>query len=204
MFQNDYILRMIEMLGNLLLRLTELAEDKQKRDLLDSAARSRCGIPLRALENMSVEDLQNLLPEQARLLASELLYLKENTLSFPDEELLLKSLRLLISLPDDGPLCEIRAERVSELSERLFPLMTCEDYLLSASFLLKGLSFSSCEDAVFHAAEKSRPEELPSCLNCGKELLLSASRADPRDLALCGTSPEEMLEAAEDLYHQFS
>ena len=74
MFQRDYILRMIEMMGDLMRRVKELMDELAQMRLLDGASRKRCGLPLSALETLSAESLTELLSPAPRLFASELIY----------------------------------------------------------------------------------------------------------------------------------
>ena len=101
MFQRDYILRMIEMMGDLMRRVKELMDELSQMRLLEEACRRRCGLPLSALETLTTESLTELLSPTPRLFASELLYLRATALPAPWEEgrmLRLKSLRLLLTL----------------------------------------------------------------------------------------------------------
>ena len=55
MFQRDYILRMIEMMGDLMRRVKELMDELARMRLLEEACRRQCGLPLSALETLSTE-----------------------------------------------------------------------------------------------------------------------------------------------------
>lgn len=74
MFQHDYILRMIEMMGDLMRRVKELMDELSQMRLMDEACRRHCGLPMGALEALSAESLVELLAPTPRLFASELLY----------------------------------------------------------------------------------------------------------------------------------
>ena len=50
MFQRDYILRMIEMMGDLMRRVKELMDELARMRLLEEVCRRQCGLPLSALE----------------------------------------------------------------------------------------------------------------------------------------------------------
>ena len=117
MFQRDYILRMIEMMGDLMRRVKELMDELAQMRLLDGASRKRCGLPLSALETLSAESLTELLSPAPRLFASELIYLRATALTAPWEEsrmLRLKSLRLLLTLAQEGPLLQQDLLRFAE------------------------------------------------------------------------------------------
>lgn len=76
MFQRDYILRMIEMMGDLMRRVKELMDELAQMRLLEEVCRRQCGLPLSALETLSTESLTEMLSPTPRLFASELLYLR--------------------------------------------------------------------------------------------------------------------------------
>ena len=138
MFQRDYILRMIEMMGDLMRRVKELMDELAQMRLLEEACRRQCGLPLSALETLSAASLTEMLSPTPRLFASELIYLR--AMASPDlwEEgrmLRLKSLRLLLTLAEEGPLCELRAPRVQRLKVELLDLLLPEDLMACAAFL---------------------------------------------------------------------
>lgn len=124
-FQRDYILRMIEMMGDLMRRVKELMDELAQMRLLEEVCRRQCGLPLSALETLSTESLTELLSPTPRLFASELIYLRATASPSLWEEgrmLRLKSLRLLLTLAQEGPLCELRAARVQALKLELMDL----------------------------------------------------------------------------------
>lgn len=94
-----------------------------------------------------------------RLFASELIYLRATASPSLWEEgrmLRLKSLRLLLTLAQEGPLCELRAARVQALKLELMDLLLPEDLMACAAFLRQGGAYADMEDALFEAAERCR------------------------------------------------
>lgn len=155
MFQRDYILRMIEMMGDLMRRVKELMDELAQMRLLEEACRRQCGLPLSALETLSTESLTEMLSPTPRLFASELIYLRATASPSLWEEgrmLRLKSLRLLLTLAQEGPLCELRAARVQALKLELMDLLLPEDLMACAAFLRQGGAYADMEDALFEAA----------------------------------------------------
>lgn len=203
MFQRDYILRMIEMMGDLARRVAQLMDELEYLHQLDKESRLHCGLPLKALEELSFESLRDMLAPEARLYASELIYLRAMERSMQWEardELLLKSLRLLATLSEEGVLCEVRAPRLRELKQQLLPLLTAEDLAACAMFFSSGGAFDEMEDALFQALERlPSPEERLALVGKGAELLRQAANATEETLAHCGMTREELLEAAEEL-----
>ena len=180
MFQRDYILRMIEMMGDLMRRVKELMDELARMRLLEEACRRQCGLPLSALETLSTESLTEMLSPTPRLFASELIYLRATASPSLWEEgrmLRLKSLRLLLTLAQEGPLCELRAARVQALKLELMDLLLPEDLMACAAFLRQGGAYADMEDALFEAAERCAPQERAACVREGGDACCARRRA---------------------------
>ncbi len=202
MFQRDYILRMIEMMGDLMRRVKELMDELSQMRLLDGACRRHCGLPLHAVEALSADSLKEMLGPMPRLFASELLYARATRFSLAGEDedaLLLNSLRLLASLWEEGAVCELRAARLKQLKERLLSLLTADDLMLCAEFLFQADEYADMEDAIFQAIERGTAELCASIARRGEALLREAAKADERILALARTSGHELRESAREL-----
>lgn len=207
MFQRDYILRMIEMMGDLMRRVKELMDELSQMRLLEEACRRQCGLPLSALETLTTESLTELLSPTPRLFASELLYLRATALPAPWEEgrmLRLKSMRLLLTLEEEGPLCELRAARVQALKLELADLLLPEDLMACAAFLRQGGAYADMEDALFEAAERCAPQERAACVRKGVCMLREAARAPAQDLAFGRTSAHELRLSARELEERWA
>ncbi len=202
-FQRDYILRMIEMMGDLMRRIKELMSDLLRMKLLSDASLRHTGISLETAEGLTKESLKELLQPMPRLMMSEILYTKAETFTLvaqEREELLHKSLHLLASLYEEGPLCELRADRLLEVKQAVFPRLNSEELFLCARFFSEAERFDHMEDALFQAVERlplgSQREQL------GKEgaaLLEAAALQKPENLAFAHTSREELLASAKEL-----
>ncbi|MEG2206663.1 MAG: DUF6483 family protein [Clostridia bacterium] len=202
MFQRDYVLRMIEMMGEFMRRVKDLMDEHSQLRLLDRACHQNCGLPLDTLEALSAESLCQLLAPTPCFVASELLYCRATNFTMPAEaadERLLKSLRLLASLKEEGPLCELRAPRLREMKARLLPMLTAEDLMLCAEFFAQAEAYADMEDALFQAVDIARVEELPGDIAVGEALLQKAAKASEQALALAFTSGRELREAAREL-----
>lgn len=199
MFQRDYILRMIEMMGDLMRRVKEMMDELAQMRLLEEVCRRQCGLPLSALETLSAASLTDLLSPTPRLFASELIYLRATALPAPWEEgrmLRLKSLRLLLTLAEEGPLCELRVQR---LKVELLDLLLPEDLMACAAFLRQGGAYADMEDALFEAAERCAPPEREAFVRTGAQMLREAARAPAADLAFARTSAHELRLSAREL-----
>lgn len=202
MFQRDYILRMIEMMGDLMRRVKELMDELSQMKLLDEACRRHCGLPMDAVVALGHESLEELLAPTPRLFASELLYARATQFSLPledEEALLLKSLRLLVSLWEQGPLCEVRSARLKELKARLLPQLNARDLSLCAEFLCAAEEYADMEDAIFQMVEAAQSDERMRYELRGEAMLRAAARVSEKTLTLARTSSHELREAAREL-----
>ncbi|NLO84343.1 MAG: hypothetical protein GX096_02805 [Clostridiales bacterium] len=205
MFQRDYIMRMIEMMGDLMRRISELLSALAQMKLLDDESRRHCGLPMEVLESLSSESLIDMLAETPRFFASELLYIRVTCI--PDlamedaDKLKLKCLRLLASLHEEGPLCELRCDRLMELKNELMPLLTSDDLMTCARFLFQAGEYAHMEDAIFQAIEQAPLELREEQGRYGLHLLELAATEDAGALAQARTSSEELVQSTWDLTH---
>jgi len=204
LFQRDYILRMIEMMGDLARKVAQLMEELEYLHQLDDASRLHCGLPLKALEELSHESLLEMLGPEPRLYASEILYLraKEPSIQWDAQDrMMLKSLRLLASLTEESLLCELRTPRLRELKSQVLSLLTAQDLYQCALFFSTGDCYDEMEDALFQAVELANEEGQRSALiEKGFALLVQAAEeATESALAYCRMTRNELKQAAEEL-----
>lgn len=199
-FQRDYVLRMIEMMGEFFRRLGDLLDEKEQMRALNDACREQCGLSLDAALALSVETLEGLLPPSGLMMLSELSYL-QSQLPARDEEkrqaLLLRTLRLLCALSGEEALCLERSARLRELMDACENDLTAEDYLACARFFMAGEHFEQGEDALFLGAEIARDPRvyvLQGVALLRRLLLLSDSV-----LITGGLPREDVLRAINDL-----
>lgn len=198
-FQRDYILRMIEMMGDVMRRISEMIDQLQRMKLLEDLCREHCGLTLEAAEGLSLESLCDMLDPGPRFALSELIYTKAVSGTGEAErrtEALLKSLRLLLSLRDTGPLCEARAERIKELTDELGDELDGSDWLACAAFFSEAERYDDMEDALFLALP--RADDAEGCYHSGLLLLRGALRATPEALAFCRMTPRELEQSVQD------
>ena len=204
LFQRDYILRMIEMMGDLARKVAQLMEELEYLHQLDDASRLHCGLPLKALEELSHESLLEMLGPEPRLYASEILYLRAMEPSIQwdaQDRMMLKSLRLLASLTEESLLCELRTPRLRELKSQVLSLLTAQDLFQCALFFSAGDCYDEMEDALFQAVEQANEEGQRSVLiEKGCALLAQAAEeATESALAYCRMTRNELKQAAEEL-----
>jgi hypothetical protein len=195
---------MIEMMGDLARRVAQLMEELEYLHQLDDASRLHCGVPLKALEELSLDSLMDMMAREPRLYASEILYLRagERHVHLEErEQLLLKSLRLLVSLESESVLCEARSPRLKELKNVVLPLLSSDDLLRCASFFREGDMYNEMEDALFQAVDRcGDPDERRGMIRLGAEMLRTAAEsASEHALIYCSMSREELRQAAMEL-----
>ena len=106
-FEKDYILRLIQMLGDLMRRVASLLDDRERNRMLDGACREWCGMALEAAEKLAPDALCDLLAPEPRLVMAELLAGKADALTVPAdtaEDVRLRAVRLMASLASDRDL----------------------------------------------------------------------------------------------------
>lgn len=202
-FERDYILRMIQLMGDFMRRIAEKMDDFERGRMLDAESRRLCGVPFSTGETLDVESLTDLLPPVPRMMMGELLFIKAKTASGlvwgEGDALLTKSLRLLASLHGEPRLCDLRAERLAALKEAVLPALTGVDLMDCARFFAQAERYDAMEDALFQALDALAGDARPAARAEGADMLRRAAKAPERTLALCGMTGQELREAAREL-----
>lgn len=199
-FQRDYVLRMIEMMGELFRRLGDLMDEKERIRALDAVCRDQCGLSLDAALALREETITALLPPRGLLSLSELSYLQAQCTARDEERrqaLLLRTLRLLCSLYGEEVLCVERSLRLRELMDACADALSAEDYLGCARFFIAGEHFDYAEDAIFLAVEAARDRHV--CVLQGVALLRGLLLLSDSVLTPGGLPREDVLRAIDDL-----
>lgn len=160
-FQRDYILRIIEQLGEAVCRLKEAVRELDKERLLAGLYREKCGVSMKTADGLDVESLINMLPSEPRLVLSELYYIRAlhtRVLPETETEFLTRSMQLLLSLEDESLICQERRERLHDLTLKVS--LTPEEQLAAFRFFLEGEAFDWAEDALFFALEEGAEDAL--------------------------------------------
>ena len=204
-FQRDYILRLIQMMGDLMRRILEQLEEKQRLAMLSDACRELCGLTLDAAVVLDDESLQELLAPMPRLMMSELLFIRAQTCAtLPADvaSLQLKALRLLASLHGEPQLCELRAARLTQLMQAVFDQLTAADLMACARFFSQAERFDAMEDALFQALALENGAAWEADRALAIALLRAAAKAPETSLALCGMTAQELRLSARELEQQ--
>ncbi|HIT68849.1 MAG TPA: hypothetical protein IAC36_02980 [Candidatus Aphodomonas merdavium] len=192
-FQRDYVLRMIEMMGEFARRLLDMAREEDARIELDQVSRRACGMPLAMLKKTDVQTLQTLLSEPQRYFSAQLLLLscEIDARTSASEELAptrAQALALLSTLedPDYVPNACALARRTME---PLLDFLSPPELLCAAALFERGDDYAAAEDALYESGDRQARKAF-------YERLL---RLDDAAL-LAGNLPrEEILEAAAKL-----
>ncbi len=201
-FQKDYVLRMIEMMGDFMRRIGEMLDDMQRLRLLDDACREHCGMDLGAAGKLSEESIIELLSPQPRLMMAEILYIQAMQTSLPDEDrerLLYRCARLLLSLREESLLCELRLERMKSCLADAGQLFTARDRMEAAAFFMQAEQFGLGEDLLYQALDEAPIEEYPQLLLEGQSLMESCLRLPKSRLEIGGLPYSEVIESLETL-----
>lgn len=201
-FQSDYILRMIQMMGDFFRRLLEIADEYEKTDELDRLMRRQCGLDANTAKSLSADSLIGLLPHTPRFTLSEMLYVQANAFKLDDEaraQCLYKALRLLLSVGDENLMCEMRKERLLELYRETEPLLTAEDMIRVFDFLLLADDFAGAEDVLFTALDTTLSEDHGKVFLAGIAAYGQLLTREDRELSAGGLPREEVLESLNEL-----
>lgn len=192
-FQRDYVLRMIEMMGDLMRRIGSIAREIDARAELDEIAQRACGLPMSMLQTGEPDDLNNLLSEPQRYLASELLLIAveierrtqtDDTLA----PLQAQAIALLSGLTDADYMLPA-ADRVAGILRDALGTLPSKALLDAASLLESAGQYAAAEDALFAAMELT-PTAQPLAVAFYDRLALLSENA----LCAGGLSPEEVAE----------
>lgn len=156
-FQRDYILRMIEMLGEFMREILDLARDADAQAELDEVSRKASGMPLKLLKTAGVPTLESILSPEQRYLCAELLLLSAqvDARTRPDDETTptrAQALMLFCTLqsPDFVPRACSHARMVMEpMLDALAP----QELLALAGLFERGGDYAAAEDALYAAGD---------------------------------------------------
>lgn len=157
-FQKDYVLRMIEMIGELARRFRGILREQTAWTELEQIAQRACGLPLDMLRMGDTDMLHTLLDDPQRYLAAELLLIDIEIAArkMADEELLprkAQALALLRSLPA-GDYLRPACERARALLSGALDTLPVASLLDAADLLERGGFLSGAEDALYVAFER--------------------------------------------------
>ncbi len=198
--QKDYVLRMIEMMGEFFRRLGDMLDERERLDALNDACREYCGMSLEAAHRLDLASLGELLAPKAVFVMSEIFWLESRVRLVSDEEkaeILLPAARLLASLSEESELCALRASRLKDMMSACADLFTSDDYIAAAEFFSAGEHFDYAEDAVFLAAECA--QDVPYCVLRGRAVLCRMLTLPDATLTAGGLTKGDVGRALDDL-----
>ncbi len=202
-FQSDYILRMIQMMGDFFRQLLENLDEAMKGQEYERFIRKQCGISGATAENLSADSLIEMLPDNPRFLLSELMYVRANAFQLDDEirdDCLYKAFRLLLSVGKENLLCELREERLLSLYADVYEKLTAQDLADMVSFLILAQNYAKGEDILFDALASTLLEDRQMVLEKGIALYQQLNQtATDAELIQGGLPRQELLESLEEL-----
>ena len=158
-FQRDYILRMIEMIGEIARRILDEAREEDARAELDEISRKASGMPLKMLKTADVATLETLLSPEQRYLCAELLLIgaQVDARTQPDETInpaRAQALSLLATLqkPDYLPRA---CDRAHAAIEEMLDFLTPAELTALAALFERGDRFAAAEDALWAAEDRT-------------------------------------------------
>lgn len=202
-FQSDYILRMIQMMGDFFNQLLAMVDEAIKQNEYDRFVNKHCGISGEMANSLEISSLLDMLPDDALFALSELFYVRKKAFELDDdeaEETLYKSLRMLLKVGNRNLLCEMRKERMLELYNTVYDRLTAEDLAAVFSFLVLADDYAKAEDVLFDALDTVTGEAAAMLLRHGIVAFerLNAQNTDS-ELARGGLPREELLQAINEL-----
>lgn len=198
-FQQDYVLRMIEMMGEVFRRLSRIIDTRERARALDAVCREQCGLTLRSAFSLSEESLRALLPEQMLFSLSEITYLQAKIISDEAEaqEHYLRALRLLLLFSEDESVCRARQMRLKEMMACCGDMLCAQDYFACARFFAAAGEYAACEDAVFLGAEAEAGND-GAYRTQGRAILEGLISLSDEGLLLGGLPRDEVYQAIKD------
>lgn len=165
-FQRDYVLRMIEMIGELARRVRSILREADAYTEMEEVAQRACGLPLSMLETGEPDMLLSLLDEPQRFLAAELLLIDIEVKSRKQTSdtllpLHAQALMLYASLAEPDYMLPA-ADRAARLLSMLQDQLPVASLLCAAGLLERCGRYAEAEDALFAALDAG--DEDPSWL----------------------------------------
>lgn len=197
-FQKDYVLRMIEMMGDLMRRLLQAAREADALEEIDEISQKACGMPLSMLREADTGTLETLLSEPQRYLAAELLMIDIEIASRKQmDDALLPRRTQAISIyatSKDPDYMLLAADRAEALLETVLGDLPADLLLRVALLMERADKFASAENALFMAMEEM-PELRPEVCAFYNRI----ERLPDQALLAGGLSREEIAEGRAEL-----
>ncbi len=194
-FQEDTVMRMIEMLGAAFGKIFRLLDDLDAEEELDEAYRRFCGLDRSTAEGLSVEVLIDMLTEERRLalcelLATEVQRFQHRLDTDQIQQKLHRALQLLVSI-DDDTVAKLRVERARQLFDRCAEQVPADETASILRFLCAGGAYADAEDILFTQTEAfGLPDDQAAVYAAGRDFYAALKRL-PDDRLAAGNLPRE-------------
>lgn len=204
--KQDYILRMIEMMGDFFRKLKSLASDTLAEESFTGAYLQFTGLRRAIAEELDVDTLGEMLPPERLLALAELTAMRaarfENRY---DEDTLgalrLRALRLYLRIEDDlaATLITENAITCAKAAHDALPL---EELPRAIVFFTRAEKYNTAENILFSALERFATDAnaLPPLLAAGEDFYATLSALPDEALFLSGFRREEISEGLRDLH----
>lgn len=198
-FQEDTVLRMIEMLGAAYRQLMRLLNDVEAERELEKLFRQMTGLDRATAKGLTVDALADLLTAERRMAMSELMLMEiERFADQMDHETLLaerqRALLLLCSIENDE-IAGLRAARAKEIFDECSDVCSAADTVSVLRFLRLGGAYAAAEDVLFLQLKCfARPEDLRALVAEGEAFYASLLGETDERLALGNLPREEVLQ----------
>ncbi|MDR3050560.1 MAG: DUF6483 family protein [Oscillospiraceae bacterium] len=198
-FQQDTVMRLIEMLGAAFRQMMRLLDDTEAEIALDDAWHRLCGLKRATAEGMSVDALIALLPPDRRLAMAELLAMEakrfERRLDADDlRDKLHRALLLLLST-DDDTVAKLCAHRAKELFQGCAEIVTPTQTTALLHFFILGGAYALGEDVLFDQLRSlGRPADQAATLRAGQAFYERLQGLDDDRLAQGNLPRDEVLQ----------
>lgn len=197
-FQRDYVLRMIEMVGELMRRLVDEVEEISAREELDEIAAKGCGLTMAVLRGATPESLLSMLDEPQRYLAAKLLEISVeiDRRTHTDDALLPEQAQALAlySALEDPDYQQSAAERAHFLLRDTLSGLPIETMRSAGALFERAGRFADAEDALYAAMESD-----PAMATGLRAFYHRALAAEDGALRAGGLTREEVREALDEL-----
>lgn len=148
-YEKDYILRLIALMGEFLRKLKEAASDVLFDAGLDLFLREHTGLSLKAIDALDAPSLIAMTTLRARLAVSMGLMTRAERGGLDASEWQVKALRLLVSMKDEDEVCRGLQDEVYDLLKKTADALDNRCIMDAAEFLRGAEAYDSMDSAAY-------------------------------------------------------
>ncbi len=198
-FQEDTVLRMIEMLGAAYRLIMRLLNDLEAEGELNRLFRQLTGLDRATAKGLSVETLSDMLTSERRMALSELMLLEVERFKdrMEPEDILAAQHRalLLLCTIENDEIASHSAERAREVFGQCAELCSPEETGSLLRFLRLGGAYAAAEDVLFLQLRSfARPGDIRTLVQLGEEFYAALLAESDERLRQGDLPREEVIE----------